>query len=241
MIDEELIREEFEKTNNLAISKLIEWNEDSGRYVSKRTDDNIELMANLAYSNFRGGFISKFDLESVVNGWRLIEKGNCYHLANGNDLVATLSGPYAERNAIIIAGALQRSEQFFGVVKEQTLKQAWEKHQSSLKQNETEKPLLGLYKKTFSLHYDGGEYSMYQQLLAIDSSAENLRDRWNRKQKQQCIEYGYDDPSYFKHINPVFKDGLELKYQGSTGGGFAGIEYEISIEEFQHWDRKETI
>lgn len=43
---------------------------------------------------------------AVPEGWRIIERANCYQLARGNEIVATLAGPDAEENAAKIAAML---------------------------------------------------------------------------------------------------------------------------------------
>lgn len=47
---------------------------------------------------------------TIPQGWRIVEKATCYQLCSGNEVIATLAGPDAEENAVIIATALSQQK-----------------------------------------------------------------------------------------------------------------------------------
>src|SRR6056297_1338716 len=97
---------------------------------------------------------------------------------------------------------------------------------------------FGLYKKTTRHHYDDFGSDEYETLLAVAKKRRSLKDRWNAKQKEQCLEYGYEHESYFRYIDPPFTEGDKIRYSGSTGGGCAGVEHVVCIKEIPQWDQK---
>lgn len=87
--------------------------------------------------------------------------------------------------------------------------------------------MFALYESFSGSHYDDGGTDSRKTLLAIDYSVKALRDRWNAKVKTEKSG---------REKSPLFKTGTELKYSGSTGGGYASVSYRVTIEEYKPWD-----
>lgn len=100
--------------------------------------------------------------------------------------------------------------------------------------------MLGLYKHTRCSGYDDEPGSEYDELLAIDDSAENLVNRWNAHQdaaRQKLRDKGCHI-SYIRGVPPNFAEGLTiLNYSGNTGGGWRHVDHTISIKLVKQFDK----
>lgn len=97
------------------------------------------------------------------------------------------------------------------------------------------KKLLALHETRICGNYEDGD-SERHRLLAVDTTREALRDRWNAWQKEKCAEAALQHGDQHRYLPPPFRDGERLTYPGSTGGGYSSVQYIITIEPFEQFD-----
>lgn len=100
--------------------------------------------------------------------------------------------------------------------------------EKSLKQ---EKPVLfGLYEHSSRSYYEGGGDD-WTNLVAIDTSREALRERWNNDIQRRLDEVKGQHESYKRYIPPKLMDHEDkTNWAGSTGGGCASVSYRLEIK-----------
>lgn len=84
--------------------------------------------------------------------------------------------------------------------------------------------------KSVGYYEDGG--SSYDTVLAVDSSKENLMERYNVSVDAEHATCNYE--SNRRYISPKFQNvDDKLEWSGSTGGGCSYVEYSVRIIPFE--------
>lgn len=84
--------------------------------------------------------------------------------------------------------------------------------------------------KSVGYYEDGGD--SYNTCLAVDTSKENLMQRYNAAVDREHEQCSYE--SYRRYISPKFKTvDDKLGWSGSTGGGCSYVHYSAKIVEFE--------